>query len=605
MREHIEQVWFAGSGGDRLSARLDRPRDEPVAYALFVHCFTCSKEIPAATRIARGLVDRGIGVLRFDFTGLGASEGEFANTNFSSNIDDVVRAADMLRHRYEAPKILVGHSLGGAAALAAAAQVPEAVAVVTIGAPFDLAQLARTLTVAAPALEREEEVSVEIGGRRFPIRRQLIEDVNAQNLTGAISTLGRALLVFHAPQDEIVDIDNARRIFDTAKHPKSFVSLDNADHLLTRGSDAAYVAQVLAAWAGRYLDAPPRERAIASEGVVIVRGSPRGELAQDIRAGGHALIADEPEGVGDDLGPTPYDLLLASLGACTAMTLRVYARRKGWPLEDVSVRLVHDRVHADDSRDCTKLPCRIDRIETIVSLAGPLTDEQRHRLVEIAERCPVHRTLMADKQIVTRLDVGSSVPDATASEGFDTAPATDAADYDALLARGRCHRLGGAYPEAIADFTRAHAVRPGAARPLFERGAILILLGHYDESRADYEAAIAREPGYPGAVSYLAELDLYTGRADEALARSERASRNEPANLVHRVNIAHAHLLLGHAERAAEAYDAIAEERDPGKRMTGAAIALADLSLLRAAGIHPPEMLGIEQRLRTSTPARS
>jgi putative redox protein len=404
MNERIEQVRFAGSAGDSLSARLDHPRDEPSAYALFVHCFTCSKQIPAATRIARGLVDRGIGVMRFDFTGLGASEGEFANTNFSSNVEDVVRAADMLRHRYEAPKILVGHSLGGAAVLAAAAQVPEAVAVVTIGAPFDLSLLARTLSDAAPSLEREEQVSVEIGGRRFPIRRQLIEDANAQNLTEAIRTLRRALLVFHAPTDELVNIDNARRIFDTAKHPKSFVSLDNADHLLTQGTDAAYVAQVLAAWASRYLDTPPqREHAVGPDGVVIVSGSPRGDLAQEIHAGRHTLIADEPEGVGDDLGPTPYDLLLASLGTCTAMTLRLYAERKGWPLEDVSVQLVHDRVHADDSRDCKKVPCRIDRIERTVNLDGPLTNDQRQRLLEIAERCPVHRTLMGEKRIDTRL----------------------------------------------------------------------------------------------------------------------------------------------------------------------------------------------------------
>jgi alpha-beta hydrolase superfamily lysophospholipase len=267
MSARIEQVWFRGSAGDRLSGRLDRPRTDPVAYALFVHCFTCSREIPAATQITRGLVDRGIGVLRFDFTGLGASEGEFANTNFSSNVEDVVRAADTLRQRYAAPKILVGHSLGGAAVLAAAAQVPEAVAVATIGAPFDVAQLARMLSDAAPELESTEEVSVEIGGRRFPIRRQLLEDANAQHLTGAIRTLGRALLVLHAPGDELVAIDNARRIFDTAKHPKSFVSLDDADHLLTRGTDAAYVAEVLAAWVGRYLAAPlQREPAVPPRG---------------------------------------------------------------------------------------------------------------------------------------------------------------------------------------------------------------------------------------------------------------------------------------------------------------------------------------------------
>jgi putative redox protein len=404
MRERSEQIWFAGSGGDRLSGRLDRPPAEPIAYALFVHCFTCSKEIPAATRITRGLVDRGIGVLRFDFTGLGASEGDFANTNFSSNVEDIVRAAGVLRDRGAAPKVLVGHSLGGSAVLAAAAQIPEAVAVVTIGAPFDPARLTRLFADALPELERGEEVNVEIGGRRFPIRRQLLDDVNAQNLSGAIRGLRRALLVLHAPGDELVAIDDARRIFDSAKHPKSFVSLDDADHLLTQGPDADYVAQVLAAWVGRYLDTPtPPETATPRRGTVVVTDAPRGRLAQEIRAGRHALVADEPLGVGEDLGPTPYDFLLASLGACTAMTLRLYAERKGWPLAQVSVELTHDRVHADDSRDCATAPCRIDRIERIVSVAGALSDEQRQRLLQIAERCPVHRTLMGEKRIVTRL----------------------------------------------------------------------------------------------------------------------------------------------------------------------------------------------------------
>jgi uncharacterized OsmC-like protein/alpha-beta hydrolase superfamily lysophospholipase len=412
MSRRIEQFWFAGSGGDRLSGRLDRPQADPVAYALFVHCFTCSKEIPAATRITRGLVDRGIGVLRFDLTGLGGSDGDFANTNFSSNVEDIARAAAELRQRDAAPKILIGHSLGGAAVLAAAAQIPEAVAVATIGAPFDPAHLARLFVDAVPELERAEEVWVEIGGRRFPIRRQLLEDANAQNLTEAIRELHRALLVFHAPSDELVTIDNALRIFDTAHYPKSFVSLDGADHLLTRESDAAYVAQVLAAWVGRYIDArPARAIEVGREGTVVVSDSPLGKLTQEIHAGRHVLLADEPAGVGDDYGPTPYDLLLASLGACTAMTLQLYAERKGWPLTHVSVQLRHERVHANDSRDCETPSCRIERIERIVNVAGPLSEEQRQRLLEIAERCPVHRTLMGEKRIVTRLgDGGATQP---------------------------------------------------------------------------------------------------------------------------------------------------------------------------------------------------
>lgn len=406
MTERIEQVWFEGSAGDRLAARLDLPGSEAIAYALFAHCFTCSKEIPAATQITRGLVERGIGVLRFDFTGLGASEGDFANSNFSSNIEDLLRAAELLRHHHEAPKILVGHSLGGAAVLAAASRIPEAVAVVTIGAPFDPAQAASLLSLEAlSVLEHADEVTVTIGGRSFPIRRQLLDDLNAQNLTEAIGALHRALLVFHAPSDELVDIDNARRIFDAAKHPKSFVSLDDADHLLTRQADAIYVAQVLAAWASRYLRAPLRRPGPSrrSEGAVSVAELPQGRLAQEIRAGRHLLISDEPVGLGDDLGPTPYDLLLASLGACTAMTLRLYAARKQWPLEHVNVQLTHDRVHAHDCRVCDTSSSMVDHIERVLDVTGPLTDEQRARLLEIAERCPVHQTLVGEKRIVTRL----------------------------------------------------------------------------------------------------------------------------------------------------------------------------------------------------------
>jgi uncharacterized OsmC-like protein/alpha-beta hydrolase superfamily lysophospholipase len=407
MTGRIERTWFEGSGGDRLNARLDLPAGDPVAFALFAHCFTCSIELPAATRITRGLVDRGIGVLRFDFTGLGNSEGDFANTNFSSNVEDVVRAADMLRRSYAAPKVLVGHSLGGAAVLAAASDIPEAVAVATIGAPFDAVQVTRVLPLDAVAeLDGSDEVTVEIGGRSFSIRRQLLDDLNAQNLTSAIRDLHRALLVFHAPRDELVDVDNARRIFDIAKHPKSFVSLDNADHLLTRRADAIYVAHVLAAWVDRYLDGPAMPHSsVLPAGTVVVTDEPNGKIAQRIRAGRHSLVADEPADIGDDTGPTPYDLLLASLGACTAMTVRLYAARKGWPLENVSVQLTQHRVHADDARNCETSRCTIERIDIVLDLDGPLTDEQRHRLLEIAEHCPVHRTLLAQKRVVTQLGV--------------------------------------------------------------------------------------------------------------------------------------------------------------------------------------------------------
>jgi putative redox protein len=402
-------VSFPGSGGDDLAARLDLPDHEPVAFALFAHCFTCSKDIAAASRISRGLVELGFGVLRFDFTGLGASGGEFANTTFSSNVEDLVRAAAMLRERYRAPALLVGHSLGGAAVLAAAPSIPEVTAVATIGAPFDPGHITHLFPPHTLAeLQRTGEADVELAGRTFRVRRQLLDDANAQNLTTTLAQLGRALLVFHAPADEIVDVDNARRIFEAARHPKSFVSLDGADHLLTRAVDATYVATVLAGWASRYLPTteitPVEDTAPAAEaGTVTVTDSGPGALTQEIRAGRHRLLADEPPGVGDDLGPTPYDLLLASLGTCTSMTLRMYAGRQDWPLERVAVRLTHNRVHADDCRDSDASPCLVGHIDRTLTLEGPLSEEQRSRLLAIADRCPVHRTLTGEIRVTTRI----------------------------------------------------------------------------------------------------------------------------------------------------------------------------------------------------------
>jgi len=402
-------VSFPGSGGDDLAARLDLPDHEPVAFALFAHCFTCSKDIAAASRISRGLVELGFGVLRFDFTGLGASGGEFANTTFSSNVEDLVRAAAMLRDRYRAPALLVGHSLGGAAVLAATPSIPEVTAVATIGAPFDPGHITHLFPPHTLAeLQRTGEADVELAGRTFRVRRQLLDDANAQNLTATLAQLGRALLVFHAPADKIVDVDNARRIFEAARHPKSFVSLDGANHLLTQAVDATYVATVLAGWASRYLPTTDttsvEDTAPAAEaGTVTVTDSGPGALTQEIRAGRHRLLADEPPGVGDDLGPTPYDLLLASLGTCTSMTLRMYAERQDWPLERVTVRLTHNRVHADDCRDPDASPCLVGHIDRTLTLDGPLSEEQRSRLLAIAERCPVHRTLTGEIRVTTRI----------------------------------------------------------------------------------------------------------------------------------------------------------------------------------------------------------
>lgn len=394
---------FPGSQGTPLAARLDLPESEPHTYALFAHCFTCGKDVVAAARIARALTASGIAVLRFDFTGLGQSGGDFANTDFSSNTEDLVRAADHLRDRFTAPSILIGHSLGGAAVLAAAHLVPEVKAVATIGAPADPLHVAGLLGESRTEIENSGEARVTLSGRTFRVRRSLLTDLAAQPQAERIATLGTALLVLHSPTDECVGVDNARKIFDTARHPKSFVALDGADHLLSDPDDAAYVAAVLAPWAARYVSrarAEPAEPGTA-EGTVVVSDVQPDSLAQHITAGRHHLTADEPIPVGEDTGPTPYDLLLASLGACTSMTVRMYARRKQWPLAGVSVSLRHSRIHAADCAGCETHVGKIDRIERVIRLDGDLDEDQRRRLFEIADRCPVHRTLRSEILIDT------------------------------------------------------------------------------------------------------------------------------------------------------------------------------------------------------------
>lgn len=397
-------IHFPGAFGTPLAARLDMPAQKPLAYALFAHCFTCSKDSLAATRISAALTERGFGVLRFDFTGLGGSEGDFANTNFSSNVADLVAAANWLRDEHAAPAILIGHSLGGAAVLAAAHEIPEAKAVATIGAPFDPGHVQHLFGDAASVIKADGEAEVTLAGRTFNIRKQFLDDLAGQDSAARIAALRKALLIFHSPRDTTVNIDNAARIFIAAKHPKSFVSLDTADHLLTGKADAVYVAAVLAAWASRYMTVNESDSIVVAPGVVTVSEAHDGKFAQAIRAGAHAVRADEPASVGgDDSGFTPYDLLLAGLGACTSMTLRMYADQKKWPLEHVSVHLVHRKVHAEDCAECETRDGKVDRIEREIAITGDLDDAQRARLLEIADKCPVHRTLHSEVSITTQL----------------------------------------------------------------------------------------------------------------------------------------------------------------------------------------------------------
>jgi len=401
-----ERFTFTGEGGHQLAAALDLPEREPVAYALFAHCFTCGKDVLAASRIAAALSARGIAVLRFDFTGLGASEGEFANATFSSNIADLVRAADHLRETKKAPAILIGHSLGGAAILAAAGRIKEAKAVVTIAAPSDPEQVTDLFKGKIEDIRREGKIEVALAGRPFTITRQFLDDIHEHGLMARVTMLRKALLVMHSPTDDTVAIDNATRIFTQAKHPKSFVSLADADHLLSNRRDTTYVADVIAAWASRYVEAAAPAQAPApgeEPRQVTVRETRNGKFQNMVAVGPHQMLADEPISVGGmDSAPGPYDFLLAALGACKSMTMRLYADRKSFPLERAMVTLRHSKIHAEDCAECETKVGLLDQIDVSIGLEGPLDAEQRQKILEIADKCPVHRTLTSEIRIVTK-----------------------------------------------------------------------------------------------------------------------------------------------------------------------------------------------------------
>jgi len=407
-----QKLTFTNAQGHDLSARLDVPEGgDPAAYVLFAHCFTCSKNLTAVGHISRALTRRGFGVLRFDFTGLGESEGDFEDTNFSSNVDDLIAAAEMLQSRYRGPSVMVGHSLGGAAVLQAAGQLDTVNAVATIGAPHDPEHVTHLLQDSIEEIRSSGEARVTIANRTFTVKKQFLDDLEATQMSRRIRGLDRALMIFHSPLDQTVGIDNAAGIFEDAKHPKSFVSLDQADHLLTNEADSRYVGTVLAAWASKYLHANVAPEAAADstvssddgdsvDGTVTVTGTT--PYRTSVQSGRHRLVADEPASVGGgDEGPTPYDLLLSALGTCTGMTLRMYADRKGWPLETTTVRLSHRKVHAEDCRDCESESGKVDRIHREVQVTGDLTDEQRDRLLEIADKCPVHRTFHGEVKVDT------------------------------------------------------------------------------------------------------------------------------------------------------------------------------------------------------------
>ena len=400
------KVTFPNRNGETLAANLELPEDEqPLAFAVFAHCFTCTRKNPAATHIARALSRRRIAVLRFDFTGLGESEGDFSATTFSHNVEDILAAGDFLAEKYQVPQILIGHSLGGAAVLQAAARMDSVAAVATIAAPCHPRHTLQLFDDVRPEIEKNGQAKVKIDGRPFTIRKDFLDDLEAQDPREVIGKLKAALLIMHSPRDMVVGIDNAAEIYQAAKHPKNFISLDPADHLLSQKEDSRYAAEMIAAWAGRYLDTREEGETFPEviDNRVTVR-TPGGGFKTDMFVNGHALVADEPESYGGtNRGPSPYDYLLAALGACTGMTIQMYAGRKKWPLKAAVVRLKHEKVHAEDCANCEDPKGRIDHFEREIEILGSLSQEQRQRLLEIAEKCPVHRTLMSDVTIDTKL----------------------------------------------------------------------------------------------------------------------------------------------------------------------------------------------------------
>ena len=397
---------FPGTDGLMVAGLLEMPDSNPHSFVLFAHCFTCGKDVVSASRIARALVARGYAVLRFDFTGLGSSDGDFANSNFSSNVNDLVLAADFLRANYRAPSLLIGHSLGGAAVLAAAHAMEEVKGVVTIGAPADPQHVVRQFGCKIDEINQAGVAEVQLAGRPFTIKKQFLDDLADHYQAEKIAKLKKALLVFHSPVDETVSINEAEKIYRGAKHPKSFVSLDNADHLLTKAEDAEYVASTIAAWASRYVDEPEnivQKTAAVAAGHVMVAEKNK-QFTRTVIADSHVWLADEPVGMGGaDLGPDPYEHLLAALGNCTSMTIRMYANHKKLPLDDVLVTLSHDRQHVNDCEGCETAPKKIEVISRTLTLVGDLSEENRQRLLQIVDRCPVHQTLHSDIKIQTQL----------------------------------------------------------------------------------------------------------------------------------------------------------------------------------------------------------
>lgn len=400
-----KRLTFTNRNGFELAAHLYLPANQkPRFFAIFAHCFTCSKNFSVVTRICTALSQNGIAVLSFDFTGLGMSEGEFAESNFSSNVSDLLDASDFLAKEYQVPNMLIGHSLGGAAVLYAAAELSEVKAIVTIAAPAYPAHVRHLLEGSLGDIEKNGTAQVNIGGRPFKIGKSFLDDLEQKPLDTFLKKLRKSLLIMHSPQDEIVEISNAAEIYKDAFHPKSFISLDGANHLISDPKDSEFIAEMIGSWSKRYVARDVAEQENDTRGnQVFVRLSGE-KYTTEVMTPNHHLIADEPTEVGGtDLGPNPYDLLMASLGSCTAMTLKMYAERKKWPLDEVSVFLNHEKVHLADSKNPEEPSAKVSQFTRIIEIEGELNAEQRQRLLEISNKCPVHRTLQEEIVIKTML----------------------------------------------------------------------------------------------------------------------------------------------------------------------------------------------------------
>ncbi len=399
-----EKVTFTNASGEELAGRLELPANRiPHQYAIFAHCFTCSKDLKAAREITRALSGAGFGVLRFDFTGLGSSDGDFAATNFSGNVDDLLSAAEFLRQSYKAPALLIGHSLGGTACLTTAFELPEVKAVATIGSPSNPVHVKHLFSEELDTIKKEGSAEVQIGGRPFKIQRQFVEDLKQHPLEKRLGSIDKALLFLHSPQDTTVEIQNAEKLYKAARHPKSFVSLDGADHLLSRAADAAYAGKVIAGWAMRYLP-EPEDKSLRSSKEVVASLDKEAAFTTEMKVGRHRITADEPEDFGgNDFGPSPYEMVSAGLAACTAMTLQLYAKRKEWDLQNVEVHISHDKDHAIDCEACEESGAKIDVFQREIKLRGNLDADQRKKFMEIADKCPVHRTLHGEVEVRTKL----------------------------------------------------------------------------------------------------------------------------------------------------------------------------------------------------------